>query len=308
MGIPSFRHKHIRTVLVVGAGFIGAGIAQVCAQSGYSVFLSDVNASALEKAKQGIEWSLSKLAQKGLLKEPVDLVLQRIVHEQTLRVPSNVDLIIEAATEMESTKLEIFAELDRQAAPGAILATSTSSIPISRISKMTNRPQMVIGLHFFGPVPLNMLVEVVKGSQTLAEVVEETVTFVKSLGKTPIQVQKDVPGFVINRIFFAAMREAVDLVDQGIVAHDDVDLGMRLGYGWTLGPFEIVDIMGLDTYALITKLMRSLGEETLVPKSNMIEKMVKQGDLGRKARRGFYVYSCDGRPVKRSSGDKKSYI
>jgi 3-hydroxybutyryl-CoA dehydrogenase len=175
------------------------------------------------------------------------------------------------------------------------LASNTSSIPISRLAEVTQHPERVLGLHFFGPVPLMGLVEVVKGERTSEDVFERGVDFVRSLGKTPVRVMRDIPCFVMNRIFSAAFREAVDLVAAGVVSPEEVDVGMRLGYGWNAGPFEIADNAGLDTLVLIARSMKALGEETLVPRSDLIERMVKEGRLGRKSGRGFYMYSADGK-------------
>jgi 3-hydroxybutyryl-CoA dehydrogenase len=222
-------------------------------------------------------------------------VLARISPEKDLSKASEVDWVIEAALEEEDLKRSIFQELDRISGPETLLATNTSSIPITRLAENTKRPERVLGLHFFGPVPLMGLVEVVKGKKTSPKIFERGVTFVQSLGKTPVRVQRDIPGFVMNRIFSAAFREAVDLVDQGIISAEDVDVGMRLGYGWNAGPFEIADNAGLDTFVRVAQTMRALGAAHLAPSSNLIERMVVEGRLGRKAEKGFYRYSPEGK-------------
>ena len=285
----------MENVLVVGAGFMGSGIGQVCAQAGCKVHLMDVKAAALDKAMGEIKWSLDKLGSKGLLKDPPQKILERIIPEHDLSNAAKVSWVIEAALEIEALKKQIFKELDRLASPKTLLASNTSTIPITHIAKATQHPDRVLGLHFFGPVPLMGLVEVIKGEKTSPSVFECGVAFVKSLGKTPVQVQRDIPGFVMNRIFSAAFREAADLVAEGITTPEDVDIGMRLGYGWNAGPFEIADNAGLDIYVLVGQTMKALGEENLVPRSDLIERMVKEGRLGRKVGKGFYRYTPEGK-------------
>jgi 3-hydroxyacyl-CoA dehydrogenase len=282
-------------ILVVGAGFMGSGIAQVSAQAGYQVYLMDIQTAITDRGLRDIRWSVEKLATKGLLRDPVQEVLARISPEKDLSSASKVDWVIEAAFEEEELKRRIFQDLDRISKPETPLATNTSSIPISRLAENTRRPERVLGLHFFGPVPLMQLVEVVKGERTSSEIFERGVAFVQSLGKIPVRVQRDIPGFVMNRIFSAAFREAVDLVDQGIVSPEDVDVGMRLGYGWNAGPFETADNAGLDTFVRVGQTMRTLGMGHLAPSSNLIERMVVEGRLGRKTRQGFYRYSPEGK-------------
>lgn len=285
----------MKKILVVGAGFMGSGIAQVSAQAGYLVHLMDIQPELTDMALKEIERSLKKFEGKGLLGESPQKVLGRIFPEKDLSTASEADWVIEAVFEDEQLKRQIFNELDKISNPKTPLATNTSSIPISHLAENTRHPERVMGLHFFGPVPLMKLVEVVKGEKTSQEIFEQGVAFVQSLGKTPIRVLRDIPCFVMNRIFSAALREAIDLVDQGVVSPEDVDIGMRLGYGWNAGPFEIADNAGLDTVVRITQTMRTLGVDYLTPRSNLIEQMVAQGHLGRKAGRGFYRYSPEGK-------------
>ncbi|UCH22457.1 MAG: 3-hydroxyacyl-CoA dehydrogenase family protein [Deltaproteobacteria bacterium] len=287
----------MESILVIGAGFMGSGIAQVCAQAGYRVHLMDIDPVALEKAIASIKWSTEKLSTKGLLAESSTTILDRIAPEDTLEGAARAQWVVEAALEVEELKRDIFQELDRLAPADTPLASNTSSIPITRIAQATQHPERVLGLHFFGPVPLMGLVEVVKGEKTTGDVFNRGVYFVKSLGKTPVRVHRDIPCFVMNRIFAAAFREAVDLVDQGIVSPEDVDVGMKLGYGWNAGPFEIADNAGLDTYVLIGKAMKALGEEGFISKSEFIERMVAEGRLGRKVGKGFYRYTSEGKRV-----------
>jgi len=288
----------MKTVLIIGAGFMGSGIAQVCAQTGYQVILTDISEKALEKALSGIKWSLEKFFSKGFLKEAPESCMARINTATDLNASAQIDWVIEAAFEDENLKKDIFTELDRLTPSHIPLATNTSSIPISRLAEFTRNPERVLGLHFFGPVPFMGLVEVIKGEKTSDEVFNQGVEFVTSLGKTPVQVHKDIPGFVMNRIFGAAFRECVDLVADGIASPEDIDVGMRLGYGWNIGPFEIADNAGLDTFARVGETMMALGEDHLVSKSDLIMKMVKEGRLGKKAGAGFYRYTKDGKKIK----------
>jgi 3-hydroxybutyryl-CoA dehydrogenase len=282
-------------VLVIGAGFMGAGIAQVCAQAGYAVHLTDVDRAVVDKALRAMRRSVEKLSAKGLVNDSPAQVLARLTPEKDLSCAGQVDWVIEAVWEEEQLKREIFQELDRLARPATPLATNSSSIPITRLAATTKHPERMLGLHFFGPVPLMRLVEVIKGEKTSQDVFERGVAFVRSVGKTPVRVQRDIPGFVMNRIFSAAFREAVDLVEQGIVSPEDIDVGMRLGYGWTAGPFEIADNAGLDTIARVGRSIQALGADHLAFTSDLIERMVAEGRLGRKVGKGFYNYDAEGK-------------
>ena len=288
----------MKKIFVVGAGFMGSGIAQVCAQAGYGVVLMDVDRQALDKALAEIRWSAGKLSSKGLLNEPHETIVQRIITVTDLKKSATADWVIEAALENENLKLEIFRELDRLAPARTPLATNTSSIPITRIARATQHPERVLGLHFFGPVPFMGLVEVVRGEKTSSEIFDMGVDFVRSLGKTPVKVRKDIPGFVMNRIFSAAFKECVELVSEGVVTPADIDLGMRLGYGWNVGPFEIADNAGLDTFVRVNESMHSLGADHLVTRCDFLQRMIQEGRLGKKTGEGFYRYTKDGKKIK----------
>lgn len=285
----------MENVLVIGTGFMGRGIAQVCAQSGYKVYLKYNTTKTLEKAMDEIKWSLEKLGSKGLLKDEPKAVFERIAPEKDMSCAAKADWVIESVLEIEELKKQIFEEVDRLAPPTTPLATNSSTMPMSHLAKAIKHPERMLGLHFFGPVPLMGMVEVIKGEKTADDIFERGVAFVQSLSKTPIKVKRDIPGFVLNRIFAASWREALDLVDKGITTPEDVDKGMKLGYGWTAGPFEIADNAGLDTYALIDRSWKAFGVEELTPRSDLIERMVKEGRLGRKVGKGFYDYSPDGK-------------
>jgi 3-hydroxybutyryl-CoA dehydrogenase len=284
-------------ILVVGAGFMGAGIAQVCAQVGYRVSLMDVKDEALEKAESVIRGSVEKFSAKGIVKESIETIMERLTPVKDLDAATDADLVIESILEIEDLKKKIFVELDQYARTEIPLATNTSSIPITRLAEATQHPERILGLHFFGPVPLMGLVEVVKGEKTSEECFNRGIDFVESLGKKPVRVNRDVPGFVMNRIFAAAFSEAVDLVADGIATPEDVDIGMKLGYGWNAGPFEIADNAGLDTFALVTAFMKAIGETDLSPRSDLVQKMVGQGRLGRKVGHGFYRYTAEGKRI-----------
>jgi len=295
----------MENVLVVGAGYMGSGIGQVCAQAGYRVQLMDVKAEALDKAMSELQWSLGKLGSKGLLKDSPQVVLERITPEHDLSSAATAQWIIEAAFESVDLKLEIFKELDRLASPETPLASNSSFIPPTRIAQATRHPERVLGLHFFGPVPLMRMVEVIKGEKTSPEVFEGGVAFVQSLGHTPIRVQKDIPGFALNRIFSAAFREAVDLVADGVATPEDIDAGMELGYGWNAGPFVIADNSGLDTQVLIGQTMVELGLEGFASRTDLIPQMVKEGRLGRKSGKGFYRYTPEGKRLPWGSDERQ---
>lgn len=284
-------------ILVVGAGFMGSGIAQVCAQKGKDVFITDTSVSTVERGLKEIGRSLVRLAQKNKITEDPDCVLKRITPVDGIETASLADLIIEAATESEEIKKSLFARLDSLASADSIIASNTSSIPISILASSTSRPENVLGLHFFGPVPLMRLVEVVKAEHTSPDVFERAVSFVKSLDKIPVKVMKDIPGFIMNRIFSAALREALELVEKGVASPEDVDTGMREGYGWRAGPFEIADNAGLDTIELIGKALERLGAGNLSPKSNILSRLVSEGRFGRKSGRGFYDYDSAGKRI-----------
>jgi 3-hydroxybutyryl-CoA dehydrogenase len=298
----------MESVLVVGAGFMGAGIAQVCAQSGLRVYLMDVSPRALVEAREGMALSLGKLRAKGLVSEMPEQVLDRVKFVPDLSPARNADWVVEAAPERESLKLELFRELDRLAPETTPLGSNTSSIPINRLASATACPGRVLGLHFFGPVPLMALVEVIQGPATDPEVFERGLEFIRSLSKTPVQVRADIPGFVMNRVFSAAFGEALELVAQGVTTPRDVDTGMKLGYGWRSGPFEIADNAGLDTVANIDGFLRSMGEEKLAVRTDLLNRLVARGRLGRKAGRGFYDYGPDGKRLDQSPDDWQAVL
>lgn len=285
----------MENVLVIGAGFMGGGIAQVVAQAGYNVYLHDSNPESVEKSLKEIRWSTEKLESKGQLKDAAKAVQARITAVNELSIAAKCRLVIEAVYEDEKLKNKLFAELEKICPPDTIIASNTSSIPITRLASGLKNPERVVGLHFFGPVPMMPLVEVIKGEKTSDAVFKKSVDFILSIQKYPVKVMKDIPGFIMNRINGAAFREALTLVEEGIATAEDVDAGMRYGFGWRVGPFEIADNAGLDTYLRVGKAFRDLGADAYAPTSNLIAKMVEAGRLGRKAGKGFYDYTADGK-------------
>ena len=280
----------IQKVMVVGFGIMGNGIAQVCAQAGYEVIGQDTDQGALEKGMKSIEWSVDKLISKGTVEGMKGEILGRITTTCDTHVAKEADLVIEAAVEDLELKKKIFGELDQVCPPETILATNTSCLLITDIAASTARPERVVGTHFFNPVPMMRLVEVVKGFVTSDKTMEKTRDFVISIGKEPLMVHKDIPGFVVNRINGYVYLEAMRLLEQGVASVEDIDKGMRLGVGHTMGPFQTMDLAGLDA---ILNARMALYNGTKDPKlfpPDMLRKMVAAGVLGRKTGRGFYDY------------------
>lgn len=278
-------------VFVVGAGLMGGGIAQVVATAGYQVTMRDVHQEALDHAMEDITWSLGKFVEKErITAEDRDAALAHITPTLEMDAAAEADLVIEAVFEDIAVKHEVFRELDRLCPPHAILASNTSAIPITELARVTGRPERVIGTHFFSPVPLMRLCEVVRGLATSDETLETTLAFVHSLGKETITVRRDVAGFAMNRINLPATVEAIRLVEAGICTPEDIDRGMRLGMGRAMGPFETMDMTGLD---VILGAMLAVYAETKDPRfwpPDLLRRKVALGHLGRKTGRGWYEY------------------
>lgn len=282
----------IQRVLVVGAGLMGSGIAQMAAMAKYQVALQDIQQEALDKALDEIVWSLGKFVQKGrITANEQKSALGRVSPTLKLEDASKADFVIEAVYEDKTLKREIFQELDRLCPSHTILASNTSAIPITELASVTNRADRVVGTHFFSPVPLMPLCELVRGLETSQETLAITQAFVESMEKETITVKRDVAGFALNRINIPSTIEAIRLVESGVVTPEDVDRGMRLGMGRRMGPFETMDMTGLD---ITLRAMSALHEETRDPRfwpPELLRRKVAAGQLGRKSGRGWYVYT-----------------
>jgi len=284
----------IQKVMVIGSGLMGSGIAQVCAQAGIEVYLHDVSKDALVKAIKTIDWSVGKFIEKGKLKEDRDSIMSRIQSITDFNDGKRVDLAVEAVYERLELKQDIFQKLDRICHPDALIASNTSAIPITELAAVTNRPEKVLGLHFFSPVPMMQAVEVIKGAATADRSVDKGKEFVLQIGKEPIMVNRDVAGFVINRINFPSTIEAMNLVEQGVASVEDIDKGLRLAAGRRMGIFETGDMVGLDvTYGAMKAMYEESGDSRWFPPL-LLRRKVKAGHLGRKTGKGWYEYNEDG--------------
>lgn len=281
----------IKTVMVVGAGQMGSGIAQVCAQSDYQVIVNDIKEEFLDKGFAVIARNLARQAEKGkITNEERDQTLSRLRKSIDIRDAGNVDLVIEAAVENMEVKKSIFAELDKYAPEHAILASNTSSLPITEIAAATNRPEKVIGMHFMNPVPVMRLVEIIRGLQTAEEVYQSIESMTKSLQKVPIEVN-DFPGFISNRVLMPMINEAIYALYEGVATKEAIDEVMKLGMNHPMGPLTLADFIGLDTCLYIMEtLHEGFGDDKYRP-CPLLRKYVKAGWLGKKTGKGFYEYS-----------------
>ena len=282
----------MKNIAVIGAGTMGNGIAHVFAQSGYSVQLIDISSEALEKAKATITRNLDRQIKKGLISEADrEATLGRIAAFTSMEegIPG-CDLVIEAATEHSDTKKKIFREMDRLAPEGAILASNTSSISITKMASVTKHPERVIGMHFMNPVPVMKLVEIIRGYKTSDQVTQDIMTLSRKLGKVPVEVN-DYPGFVANRILMPMINEAIYSLFEGVAGVQEIDTVMKLGMGHPMGPLQLADFIGLDVCAAIMEVMyQAMGKPKYAPCPLLIN-MVLAGNLGVKSRIGFYDYA-----------------
>ena len=280
----------IETIGVVGAGQMGHGIAQVAAVAGYQVSLSDIAEEALEAANQAIEDSLKKfVAREKISSEEREAALERITTTTALEEAADNDLVVEAVTEEEELKTELFERIDRNAPEGAILASNTSSISITKLAAVTSRPDRVIGMHFMNPVPVMQLVEVIRGLATDDETFETTRTVAEQMNKEVV-VAEDYPGFIVNRVLMPMINEAAFALMEGVASREDIDRAMKLGTNQPMGPLTLADFIGLDTcLSILEVLHEDLGDPKYRP-CPLLRKHVEAGWLGKKAGRGFYAY------------------
>jgi len=289
----------IEKVFVVGSGLMGGGIAQTCAQSGIQVFINDVSQEILNRALKNISWSVGKFIEKGKVKENLETIMGRIKTGTDFTAAAQADLAIEAVFEKLDLKQEIFRKLDEVCRPEALLASNTSAIPITEIATVTKRPEKVLGLHFFSPVPMMEAVEVIKGALTTDETISMSKEFVLKIGKEPIMVNRDVAGFLINRINYPSAIEAMRMVEEGVGTVEDIDKGLRLASGRRMGIFETGDMVGLDvTYNALMSMYHETGDPRWFPPM-ILRRKIKAGHLGRKTGRGWYEYNPDGTPKKK---------
>ncbi|MGG1014586.1 3-hydroxybutyryl-CoA dehydrogenase [Bacillus subtilis] len=280
----------IKQIMVAGAGQMGSGIAQTAAGAGFYVRMYDVNPEAAEAGLKRLKKQLARDAEKGKRTETeVKSVISRISISQTLEEAEHADIVIEAIAENMAAKTEMFKTLDRMCPPHTILASNTSSLPITEIAAVTNRPQRVIGMHFMNPVPVMKLVEVIRGLATSEETALDVMALAEKMGKTAVEVN-DFPGFVSNRVLLPMINEAIYCVYEGVAKPEAIDEVMKLGMNHPMGPLALADFIGLDTCLSIMEVLHSgLGDSKYRP-CPLLRKYVKAGWLGKKSGRGFYDY------------------
>src|SRR3954449_10392657 len=276
---------------VIRARLMGSGIAQVAAQAGWQVTLRDLDDAATGRGMRAIEASYARFVKKGALSDDeVQAALGRIATATDLDAAADADIVVEAVFERLDVKREVFAALDGICKDGAVLATNTSAIPVTQIAAATERPESVVGTHFFSPVPMMKLCELVRGYKTSDEALARARAFAEEVGKTCIVVNRDIAGFVTTRLISALVVEAVKLVDSGVVSAEDLDVACRLGFGHPMGPLQTTDLTGVDVLLNATKnIYNDTADEKFFP-PELLARTVTAGDLGRKAGRGFYSY------------------
>ncbi|MGA0890496.1 MAG: 3-hydroxybutyryl-CoA dehydrogenase [Burkholderiaceae bacterium] len=280
----------IKTIGVIGAGTMGSGIAQAFSAKGFSVILQDVSNAALEKGVATISISLDRLIKKGVA--TADEKVQTLKHiSSTTNVAdlAKADLVIEAATENESVKIKILQGVEAVLRPETIIATNTSSLSITKLAAATKRPDKMVGMHFFNPVPMMALVEIIRGLQTSEATVDAVTELAKAVGKTPIGV-KNSAGFVVNRILCPMINEAIFVYSEGLASAAEIDEGMKLGCNHPIGPLALADLIGLDVLLAVMDVLYRAFEDPKYRAAPLLKEMVDAGYLGRKSGRGFYTY------------------
>jgi 3-hydroxybutyryl-CoA dehydrogenase len=276
---------------VIGAGLMGSGIAQVSAQAGWEVILRDLDDAAVQRGLAGIRKSLEKFAGKGAISaDDVEAALGRIKTTTDLEAAADADIVVEAVFERLDVKQDVFRELDRICKADAVLATNTSAIPVTQIAAATQRPESVVGTHFFSPVPMMKLCELVRGYKTSDDALARARAYAEEIGKTCIVVNRDIAGFVTTRLISALVVEAVKLVESGVVSAEDLDTACKLGFGHPMGPLATTDLTGVDVLLHATRnIYNDTADEKFFP-PELLARMVTAGDLGRKTGKGFYSY------------------
>jgi len=287
----------IQRVAVVGCGLMGSGIAQVCAAAGYETVVREVAPELMEKGLKGIEKNLARLVEKGTISEVAKNEIRgRLKGTTAIEDLKNCDLVIEAIIEQLPAKRELFSALDKLCPANTIFASNTSSLTITEIATSTKRPERFVGLHFFNPVPVMKLVEVVRTIATDAAVYDEMVSFGAKLGKTPVRAH-DSTGFIVNRLLVPYLLDAIRALEEGVGSIEDIDNSMKLGCGHPMGPLTLLDFVGLDTTYYISQIMYEEFKERRFAAPPLLKRMVLAGWNGRKAGRGFYDYADPAKPV-----------
>ncbi|MER7622787.1 3-hydroxyacyl-CoA dehydrogenase family protein [Streptomyces sp. NPDC126503] len=280
-----------RKLAVIGAGLMGSGIAQVSAQAGWDVVLRDVTDAALTRGTDGIKASYDRFVAKGKLEAAdAEAALGRITATTDLEAVADADVVVEAVFEKLEVKHEIFRSLDKIAKDGAILASNTSAIPITKIAAVTGRPEAVVGTHFFSPVPMMQLCELVRGYKTSDATLAAAREFAESVGKTCIVVNRDVAGFVTTRLISALVVEAAKLQESGVATAEDIDIACKLGFGHAMGPLATADLTGIDILVNATGNIYTETQDEKFAPPELMRRMVDAGDIGRKSGQGFYKY------------------